>query len=278
MGEDNMSDDPRSGMSEDERKDVNDLSAPRARIIYEVVRQQGDEELRRPIGSLFWSGLAAGITIMVSVITQGALKNKLPIGMPMRQVISDLWYSLGFLMVILGRMQLFTEQTIVTVLPNMSTPTWKKLGVTARLWAVVLVANILGSCIAAAINIYLHLTSPELTGAMLEVSRTLLHKAPLDILLQGIPAGFLIASIAWIRAGVSGGEFWVVLVLTYAIALGDFTHVVAGSAETFLLVFSGQTGWGHAISGIILPALMGNILGGTGLFALLAHAQVRQEI
>ena len=118
----------------------------------------------------------------------------------------------------------------------------------------------------------------ELTEAMLEVSGTLLHKAPLDMLLQGIPAGFLIASVAWIRAGVSGSEFWVILVLTYAIALGDFAHVVAGSAEAFLLLFAGQTGLGHAAFGIVLPSLIGNVIGGTGLFALLAHAQVRQEM
>jgi formate/nitrite transporter FocA (FNT family) len=93
-----------------------------------------------------------------------------------------------------------------------------------------------------------------------------------------VPAGFLIASVAWIRAGVSGGEFWIVLALTYAIALGDFTHVVGGAAEAFLLVFDGQIGLAHAVNAIILPALVGNVIGGTGLFALLAHAQVRQEI
>jgi len=273
-----MFDDRQGEMTEAERTDVDDLSAPRARIIYEVIRRQGDDELRRPIGSLFWSGLAAGITIMASVIAEGALRHKLPAEMPMRQVISDLGYTLGFLMVILGRMQLFTEQTIVTVLPNMAAPGWRKLGVTARLWAVVFVANMLGTCVAAAITVYLHLMGRELTEAMLEVSGTLLHKAPLDMLLQGIPAGFLIASVAWIRAGVSGSEFWVILVLTYAIALGDFAHVVAGSAEAFLLLFVGQIGPGHAAVGIILPSLIGNVIGGTGLFALLAHAQVRQEI
>lgn len=193
-----MSDDRQGGMTEAEHTDVDDLSAPRARIIYEVIRRQGDEELRRPIGSLFWSGLAAGITIMASVIAEGALRHKLPAEMPMRQVISDLGYTLGFLMVILGRMQLFTEQTIVTVLPNMAAPGWRKLGVTVRLWAVVFVANMLGTCVAAVIIVHLHLTGRELTEAMLEVSGTLL---------QGIPAGFLIASVAWIRAGVSGSEF-----------------------------------------------------------------------
>ncbi len=273
-----MSGNRQGGMTEIERSDVQELAAPRSRVIYEVVRRQGDEELKRPPGSLFWSGIAGGVTIMVSVIAEGALRHKLPADMPMRQVISDLGYSLGFLMVILGRMQLFTEQTIVTVLPIMAAPGWQKLGTAARLWVIVFAANMIGSCVAAAINVNLHLVSQELLTSMLEVSGSLLRKAPLDVLLQGIPAGFLIASVAWIRAGAAGGEFWIVLVLTYAIALGDFTHVVAGSAEAFLLLFAGQIGVSHAVGGIILPALIGNILGGTGLFALLAHAQVRQEI
>jgi len=273
-----MPGDRHNQMTDAEQHDVGELGAPRSRIIYEVVRRQGNEELKRPPGSLFWSGIAGGVTIMASVIAEAALRHKLPADMPAREVISDLGYSLGFLMVILGRMQLFTEQTIVTVLPIMAAPGWRKLGTTARLWAIVFAANMVGSCVAAAINVNLQLVSQELMTSMLEVSGSLLRKAPLEMLLQGIPAGFLIASVAWIRAGVTGGEFWIVLVLTYAIALGDFTHVVAGSAEAFLLLFAGQIGVGHAIGGIILPALIGNILGGTGLFALLAHVQVRQEI
>lgn len=273
-----MPGDDQNWMTQAERKDVDELATPRARIIYEVIRREGDEELRRPVGSLFWSGLAGGITIMASVIAEAALRHKLPADMPMRLVVSDLGYSLGFLMVILGRMQLFTEQTIVTVLPNMAAPTWRKLAVTARLWGIVFLANILGTAIGAAINIYFGVMGPELTASMLDVSGALLHKAPRDMLLQGVPAGFLIASVAWIRAGISGGEFWVILVLTATIALGDFTHVVAGSAEAFLLLFAGQTGLGHVLGGMILPSLVGNVIGGTGLFALLAHAQVRQEI
>lgn len=273
-----MPDDSHGRMSEAERGDVQERSAPRARVIYEVVRRQGEEELARPVGSLFWSGLAGGVTIMVSVIAEASLNTKLPAGMAGREAISGLGYPLGFLMVILGRMQLFTEQTIVAALPNMARPEWRRLAVTARLWGVVFAANMLGAAFAAALNVGLHLTGPELTAAMLEVSGRLLAKSPMDLMLQGIPAGFLIASVAWIRAGVSDGEFWVVLALTYAIALGGFTHVIAGGAEAFLLVFAGQIGPGHALFGIILPALAGNVLGGTGLFALLAHAQVRQEI
>jgi formate-nitrite transporter family protein len=273
-----MADEPRAGLSQEERVEAEELSAPRAPVIYEVVRKEGEEELGRPNGSLFWSGVAAGVAIMASVIAEGAIRQKLPQGTPGRELIADLGYSVGFMIVILGRMQLFTEQTIVTVLPVMAAPSWRALGDTARLWAIVFVANLAGACAAAAINLHLHLVNADLLASMLEVSSGLLRKTPMDVLLQGIPAGFLIASIAWIRAGITSGVFFVVLTLTYAIALGDFNHVVAGSAEAFLLVFGGETSLWHALGGIIAPALVGNVIGGTGLFALLAYAQVKEEL
>lgn len=273
-----MADEQPGGMTESEKESAEELAAPRSRVIHEVIRRQGEEELARPVGSLFWSGIAGGLAITTSVFAEGALRHKLPAGMPGREAISDLGYSLGFLMVILGRMQLFTEQTIVTVLPVMAAPGWRRLGLAARLWAVVFAANMVGTCVAAAVSLWLPLAEPPLLASMVEISSELLRKTPLDILRQGIPAGFLIASVAWIRGGISSGDFWVVFVLTYAIALGGFTHVVASSAEAFLLLFAGQAGLGQVLGGIILPALLGNIIGGTGLFALLAHAQVRQEI
>jgi formate-nitrite transporter family protein len=268
----------KQGLTEQEHAHADDLAAPKTKVIYEVVRRQGEEELARPPGSLFWSGTAAGVAIMASVIAEASLRRKLPVDMPGRLAISDLGYSVGFLIVILGRMQLFTEQTIVTVLPNMAAPGWGKLVTTARLWAIVLAANLLGTSAAAWINLHLQLVGPDLTASMLEVSGELLGQAPLEILAHAIPAGFIMASVAWIRAGATDGEFWIVLALTFFIALGGFSHVVAGSAETFLLLFDGQIEVAHAFGGIIGPALVGNVIGGTGLFALLAHAQVSREI
>ena len=270
--------DDTSRLTEEEQAHADDLASPKTRVIYEVVRRQGEEELGRPLGSLFWSGIAAGVAIMASVIAEGALLHKLPASLPGREAIGDFGYTAGFLLTILGRMQLFTEQTIVTVLPNMATPRWDKLGRTGLLWTIVFGANLLGAAAAAWIDLDLHLVSPGLAASMLDVASALQNKAPLEILAQAVPAGFIIASVAWIRAGVSDGEVWIVLLLTYLIALGDFTHVVAGSAETFLLLFDGRISPAQAFGGIILPALVGNIIGGTGLFALLAHAQVSQEI
>lgn len=260
-----------------EKREVDERAPPRSAVVYEVVRKAGEDELCRPPASLFWSGLAAGIAIMASVIAEGALTQKLP-DAPWREVVADLGYSLGFLIVILGQLQLFTEQTIVTVLPFAAAPGWAKFLTTARLWVLVFVGNMIGAAAAAAINLFCHLQSDELMAAMIQVSGKIAAKTPSEVLLQGIPAGFLIAAVAWIRAAINDGDFWVVLTLTYAIALGGFSHVVAGSAEAFLLLFNGSISFGQATIGIILPALVGNVIGGTGLFALLAHAQVRQEL
>lgn len=266
------------GLTPGERETVAERAAPRAPVIHEMVRLQGEEELARPASSLMWSGFAGGIAIMASVIGEGALHHKLPADAAWREVVTDLGYSLGFLIVVLGRLQLFTEQTIVTMLPVMAERSRRSVARTARLWAIVFLANMAGAAVAAALNLHAGLVNPALLHAMLEVSAGLLDRSPLDTMLQAVPAGFLVASIAWLRAGTEGGEFWVVLALTYAIALGDFAHVVAGAAEAFLLAFDGRIGLDVAVGGIILPALLGNIIGGTGLFALLAHAQVRAEL
>jgi formate/nitrite transporter FocA (FNT family) len=270
--------DQHPGLSREERENVKELAAPRAPVIYEVVRRQGEEELSRPVGSLLWSGIAGGITIMASVIAEGAIAMKLPHSIPWRGPAMDLGYSLGFVMVILGRMQLFTEQTVVAVLPIVADPSWRKLAVMVRLWAVVFIGNMIGTALAAALNGPGQVVGQALGASMLAVAARLIPETPLHLLLTGIPAGFLIASVSWILAGVVDGHFWIVLALTTTIALGNFTHVIAGSAEAFLLLFAGKITAAHALAGIILPALGGNIIGGTLLFALLAHAQVRREL
>jgi len=62
------------------------------------------------------------------------------------------------------------------------------------------------------------------------------------------------------------------------IGLGGMSHVVAGSTELFILVARGELALATAVFGGILPAFAGNVLGGTGIFAALAYAQVREEI
>lgn len=94
----------------------------------------------------------------------------------------------------------------------------------------------------------------------------------------GIPVGFIMAAVAWVLANVRGSEFWVVFALTYVIALGGFAHVITGSSQASFLWLSGSIGIGEAWLEFTLPTLAGNIIGGTGLFTVLAHGQIRGDL
>lgn len=264
-------------LSEEEHAIVAERRPTSARVLHEVIRSSGDDELGRPTLSLFWSGLVGGIAISASLLGQALLESRLP-DAPWRPLVASFGYTLGFLIVILGRLQLFTESTLSAVIPVATHLTISNLGRLLRLWGLVLGANLLGTLFIAWVTQASLIGSPEQLQAMLDVSRKLLDHGWLDTVKLAIPAGFLIAAVPWSLPAAQGQSFWVVLVFTYSIALGGFAHVVAGSCEAWLLAVSGETSFAHAAVGLIAPALVGNLIGGTGLFALLAHAQVRQEL
>ena len=265
------------GITESEVRDVEELSAPRVPVIYEIVRRQGEEEMERPATSLWWSGIAAGLSISFSVLAEAILLTHLP-DAPWRPLVTDLGYSVGFLMVILARQQLFTESTITAVLPVLKKLSPPMLWQMARLWGIVLAANLTGTLFAALFIAFTPVLTPELYDGMLEVSRSLLKFDIMRMFFAGIASGFLIASMVWMIPSAESAKFVVVTLMTYLIAVGGFTHIVAGSLEAYLLVIAGDWTVSQALFTFALPVLAGNIVGGTGLFAVLSYAQVKDEI
>ncbi len=257
--------------------DVDDLKAADAKDLHRAVREAGQEELDRPVSSLFFSGLAAGMAIASSLIAEGALHAALP-DTAWRTLIVSLGYPIGFLVVILGRMQLFTESTISATLPLVTKPSGWALRRTLRLWTVVLGANLLGTALAAGMIAAGLLGSSELRTAMIEVSAAITELSAGATFVNAIPAGFMIAILAWSLPNARGQAFQVIAAITYVVAIGGFSHSVVGAAEAWLLLFVGKTGVVQTLGGLMLPAILGNLLGGAGLFALLAHAQVRGEM
>ena len=120
--------------------------------------------------------------------------------------------------------------------------------------------------------------TPELREAMLELSRPLMSIVPVDMFFKAITAGFLMAAMVWLLPSAEGGQFHVVTIVTYIIAVGGFSHIVAGSVEAFLLLVSGELGSGQMLVGFTIPVLFGNVVGGTALFSLISYAQVMREM
>ncbi|MCM0613029.1 formate/nitrite transporter family protein [Marinobacter sediminum] len=246
--------------------------------VYSIILREGENELKRPKSSLWWSGVAAGLGISTSVLVEGIIRANLGSDHPYLTLIASLGYSFGFVLVILCRLQLFTENTITVVLPVLAQPTRNRFYCSARLWAIVLGANVCGTFITAAIAVYGGILPADTLAAILEMSRHLATLTPAEALLRGIPSGFFIAAIVWMLPSAKRSEVLVIVMFTWLIAAGDFTHVIAGSNEIFTLVLSGEMSVFNALIYHISPVLIGNIIGGTGLFAMLAYAQVHEEM
>jgi len=262
---------------EDEQK-VDQLAKVPTSVIFEAIRRDGRHELCRPTSALWWSGVAAGLAISTSVLCKGVLTSILP-DTQWAPAVTNLGYTVGFLIVILGRMQLFTENTITPILPLFLAPTRANFYQIARLWSIVLAANLVGCAAAAAVLAYGYILPEARFEGILTVSRHYAEATPIQHFAWGIPAGFIIAALVWILPRMEGaGEVLIIVLLTYAIGVSGMSHVVAGSTELFLLVARGELGPGAALLGGVLPALAGNVLGGTGIFAALTYAQVRSEI
>jgi formate/nitrite transporter FocA (FNT family) len=97
-------------LTEAERQEAQQRSSTTAHVVHAAVRQEGEHELQRTSAGLAWSGLAAGLSMGFSLMVEGALHAHLP-DKSWSEIISKAGYSAGFVIVILGRQQLSTENT-----------------------------------------------------------------------------------------------------------------------------------------------------------------------
>lgn len=259
-------------LNQAERKQAEEEKSLDAKTTYEVIRQQGERELERSVAALAWSGLAAGLAMGFSLVAQGVLHAHLP-DAPWRPLVTSLGYSVGFLIVILGSQQLFTENTLTAVTPLLARRDRGTFGRVARLWAVVLAANLLGAFVFAWVAGRTEVFDADVRHAFAELSRTAMEPAFGLIVLRGIFAGWLIALMVWMLPAAQGAHVWVILVVTWLVGAAHLSHVVAGAAEAFYLSATGEMGWGRSVGGFVLPALIGNVIGGTMLVAGINHAQ-----
>jgi formate/nitrite transporter FocA (FNT family) len=232
-------------LDESEKTQAAEHAAPRALVIHEVIREEGEDELTRRPGALVWSGLAAGLSMGFSFLSLALIRASLP-DEPWRRLLDSVGYTMGFLIVILGRQQLFTESTLTAVLPFLVRRDRATLLALVRFWAVVLSANLAGTLIFAALITPRGLFSDAVYQALVDTGRS--------------------------------ARMFVIMFLTYVVAMGRLSHVIAGSVDSAYLVFSGNGSARDYVVGFLLPTLLGNTIGGVTLVAMLNHAPLAPEL
>jgi len=264
---------PDKTRQEKEDLEAEERSSPSGAVVYKAILKEGFDELSRPSSALFWSGLAAGLSMGASLMAEGLLASHLP-DAPWKPLVSKFGYCVGFLVVILGRQQLFTENTLTPILPLMREKTMSRFANVMRLWSIVLLANLLG-CLAAAWVAHLNIAfKSEVQTEFVEIGHQAMQGTFACHVVRAILAGWLIALMVWVLPFAESARFWMIIVLSYIVGLGHFGHIVAGAVQTFFMAIAGEVSWLDVIAHYFFPTLIGNILGGVALVAAINHAQV----
>jgi formate/nitrite transporter FocA (FNT family) len=261
-------------LDKDEVDEAAERETPSSRVVHAAIVREGEDEVERSASALAWSAIAAGLSLGFSLAGQALLRAYMPAS-PWRILVTPFGYSIGFLIVILGRQQLFTENTLTPILPLLDRRSEVTLGQVARLWAIVLIGNMVGAAAFAGAFQHTQIFSGEVKAAAHAIARDALAPGFWTVCLRGVMAGWLIALIVWLLPAAETAHVWIIVIITWLIGAANFSHVIAGSIDVFVLASSGEVGWGRALMGFTAPALIGNIAGGVLMVAALNHAQVK---
>jgi formate/nitrite transporter FocA (FNT family) len=249
---------------------------PSAHEIYERVIDDARAELERPPANLAFSGIYAGLSIGLSGLGAAAAFAALPPSVGLRTVIAFLVYPLGFLAAVLGRGQLFTENTLYPV--ALSLGERRYLPATARLWAIVYACNIVGAIAFAFLAMKTGALSHAISSQLAHLGGEAQRGSLGDTFWSGVIAGWLLAAMAWlVEAGDElVGQFLVVVAVAFLVGLGQFDHCIASAAEVFSATVDGGVGVGRAIAWLAV-ATAGNVAGGVLIVTLLNYGQTRRS-
>jgi formate/nitrite transporter FocA (FNT family) len=253
------------------------LERPSAQDIYEQVANNARQELGRSSISLGISGFAGGIFMGLSAMGNAiAIAMLTPVGsIPSSATlfIGKMFYPLGFIAVILGRSQLFTENTLYPVALVLAEKNhfWQTL----RLWAVVLPFNVVGALAFAVLASRTQALPPAVLQSLGQLGLEAANHPAATIFWSGVMGGWIIATVAWLVSGSHSitGSAMIIWMLAFVVGLGNFAHCIAASGEVFAAILTGRASW-IAFPNWFLPAVAGNICGGVGMVTLLEYGQV----
>lgn len=254
-----------------------DALPSRAAAIHEEIRQDGEKELERDGMALLWSAVAAGLSMSASLMAKGIFHVHLA-DVPGGFLLENLGYTFGFVIVIMARQQLFTENTVTAVLPVMHKPTGSNFMLLFRLWVIVLAGNLIGTALGALAFNHMPIFDEATRQAFTVISEKVMDNSPSEMFANAVISGWIIATMVWMFPYAGAAKIVVIVMMTWLVALGDLAHIVVGSVEVLYLVFAGTLPWQEFLWPFALPTLLGNITGGTLIFALISHAQIRNDM
>lgn len=242
--------------------------------IYERVAIDGEEEISREFRELFFSAFAAGLAITITVLLYASMTHSTDGA----AVLSAILYPLGFIYIIIGKYQLYTENTLppVVLVIDRTASVPALLG----MWMLVLIGNLAGGAVGAALLAYTDLIGSGVRETLAGIGTAGVETSFEGLFVKAAIAGLIVAGVVWMNYSVTEDIARIVLVYLafLAIPLGGLYHVVVSSTEVFFLFFIGEIALLDGLINFALPVLLGNTAGGVLLVAIVNYYQTSAEI
>lgn len=243
-----------------------------------IERAQGLLELRRPVQGLALSGLSAGLdigfTALFSAVVWTLVHDDMSQGAT-RLLVAAV-YPIGFIFVVLGRSELFTEHTTLAVIPVLARRA--PVRALARLWGIVYLFNLVGAAVVAALIAWLAPRTEVIEPAALNaISEPLITPGPLSLTVGAVFAGWLMGLVSWLVAAGrdTTSQLFLIFLTTGGIGLAHLPHCIAGTVEVLVAVFAGVGPTFGDFGYFLLWSTVGNAFGGAVFVAGLKQAHVR---
>ena len=259
-----------------EERKATEEESPSAGVTHEAIRRDGEKELERAPIALAWSGLAAGLSMGLSLVAESVLRTHLP-DESWRPLVAKLGYPFGFLAVILGSQQLYTENTLTPIVPLMARRTADTLRKVLRLWGVALISNLLGALLFAWAAAHTDVFASDVRASMTELAREAVAGSFGTLFVRALAAGWIIALMVWMLPAAEHSKVVVIVLMTWLVGAAELAHVIVGSIEVLYFAATGGISYATYLGGYLLPVLLGNTIGGVVLVAAVNHAQVTSD-
>ena len=243
--------------------------------IFQRVVATAEDELNKPLSLLFWSGLAAGLALGLTFLARVIFTSLTP-GDP-SGLLGNILYPIGFVVIVLGRYQLFTENTLTPLTLVMSR--FATLPDLFKLWGTVFVANMIGAVLISALLAFTGVLEPSARETAVKLGEESLKVTWGAIFFRSVIAGWLVASMVWLvhSARDTISRLFLIWIIMYFVGAAHFFHVITSSVEIFFYAFDGHVDSLAFIPEFVVPVLLGNIVGGVVFVAILNYAQVGEK-
>ena len=244
--------------------------------IFQRVVVSGEEEILIPGRQLFFSGVAAGFAITLTVLAYASVL-AITDG-PSGELVAPLLYPLGFVFIVVGEYQLYTENTLPPV--TLVLTRLASIPSLIRVWSIVIAGNLVGVAIGAYILATTGMLGPDTVDAAESLGMHGLRTPWMAVFFKGIFAGWLVAGLVWLDHAMrdSIGRILVIYVIMFTVPTADLFHIITSMGDALFVFFRGTATLSSLTWEFLVPVFLGNTVGGVVPVAVLNYGLTEHHL